>query len=517
MAGPLNPMAFVTPYTAVGSGGRGGGSAFANSINQAKSQKVSEGYLANAQRQTATSERRHSEGEVDKARAELDEALLLGNQDRVELAANNLRAVLGRHGYSIAETRSDAQLKSSVETDLGSQRAVPEGESPVEEMTRQPEQDTTAEQEDFFRKKVGKGKRPVAPPVRPPDGVLPRATAAAPSPASAAAPLPPPGGVLPATPAASAAEPPGASEAPLRGYTINGPDGKPLYSVAPKDVVMRQRERVSKVFAMLDSKTQDPEERALIAQGQKVAEGLVGVVPIDKAVAEGLGMYDAGMKRRNSLQVVEANRAPRFGGGGGIGAPAGGWVIGKGGAAMNQFGDDMFKTVEMVRSQAKLADLNKADQAIRVAEQGLQNAKNPADQRFAVQQLIKAMSGLTVSVAEDTRYQRLGGIIPQLENSLAQLTGDAMSPEYTRRVLGVVQNWRGMTNQIRQEAAAEGAEFFKNVVSGRAPPERIEEAAAGVHDMIIMGGGLPRRQAAPGGAKPEGGKPAAKKDVKDLY
>lgn len=518
----LNPAAFVTPYTAVGTASKGAGTAFGNMMLNKRQQDISQGYLGLQTRQQDFNEKKYADAEVDEAHKALLGAIAGGDPDAVEAAANNMRAVGSRYGLTIDEIRSDRAQANLAGTEPEANRALEQVDESLPTEAAPPT-DTTAEQEAFSRGKVtgrGSGIKPpvtVAPPVdegeEAANGWFDAAPAGeqAPSPSTG---MRPPSGTLPRS--ASAAEPPGASEAPLRGYTVRGPDGKVLYQISPKDVVLGQRERVKAIFDGVRQKLGNGEDLPGLNEAEEIANGLVGVLTPQQAATKGLEHFQSRQAMRGKVDMMKANKRG-FGGGGGATAPAGGgYVTGREATAMNAFGDDMWKAVEVTRNQAKLADLNKADQAIRSAEQGLANAKNPAEQRFAVQQLIKAMSGLTVSVAEDQRYQRLTGLDDQLQNYLSQLTGDEMSPEYVQGVMGVVQNWRALANSIRQEAANEGAEMFKNVVAGRAPPERIDEAAGGVYNMILMGSSdsVPRR---PVGKKP-GVKPAAsKKSAKALY
>lgn len=525
---PFNPMAFVTPYTAIGQGHIGAGAAMANAASQMRQNKVSEGYLANQQHTTAEADKRYAQQEIDKARAELDNAMMLGNSDAVEAAANNLRAVAARHGYSLAETRSDAKLTSGVKTELGDQKAAPEVGSPENPL------DVDAYDAEQARKSSRR--------VMPPSGVLPRPTEAesnarideslktggnqlmgeetttldpteekafqawakkngiadandpqahydyrgfwlqskgaahrrgdhfpdtfkqhghetfseesqystgagdggrwngesfAPAQRSdftgqmaPALQLRPPGGVLPKP--ASAAEPPGASEAPLQGYTINGPDGKPLYSVAPKDVAVRQRQRVSDVFAALADKTDNPDEQALLHQGQAAAEKLVGVVPIDQAVKEGLLLYTQGMQRRNALMITDLNHKGRSLGGG---APVPGGLMGKNedrAESIDKYGDN-------IEAALQHRGIPASEEALAQAEGALQSG-DPALQKDALKLILKARSGLTVSEKERASYTMVDGAIPALQNAIAQWTGDPLDPQTVRSYLNIVRN-----------------------------------------------------------------------------
>lgn len=447
MALPFNPMSFVTPYTAVGSGHRGGGASFANSINQAKQQKVSEGYLANTQHQTEQNDKRFGQKEVDQARERLDSSLLSGNQDAVELAANNLRAVASRYGFSLSETRSDAQLKSGVSTAVGKQEAevgteanpfdvdaYDAAQAKAKEPTNGSSDKVNAEADARIDAELAKEQpNPFTGGV--PGGSLPAASGK--TAAASVSPVRTPGGSLPA---ASAAEPPGASEAPLRGYTLLGADGKPLYSVAPKDIEGRQRQRVGDVFEGLASKTQDANELQWLSQAKAEAEKLVGVMPLDEAVKTGLAHYVGQMNGRDKLAMVEANHK-RFGGGGGT--PG---LIGK--------NDDRAESTDKYGDNIEMAlqhrGIPASEQALSQAEGALLSG-DPALQKDALKIILKARSGLTVSEAERRSYSMVDGALPALSNAISQWTGEPLDEQTVRSYLSIVQNMRRANEKTQRD------------------------------------------------------------------
>ncbi|HEY5987221.1 MAG TPA: hypothetical protein VIV12_12730, partial [Streptosporangiaceae bacterium] len=394
---PFNPMSFVTPYTAVGTASIGAGSNLANVFNAARNTKVQEGYLQNTQKREAFEEQQVGQKQIDQARERLDGALMSGNQDAVELAANNLRAVAQRYGFSLTETRSDAQLKSGVTTPVGKQEAeVGSAEKPFDvdaydreqaakaSEVRQAQGKYTPSEEAEADKRIdaelAKTPNPFTGGV--PGGSLPAMPPGKPQ----AAPLRTPGGSLPASPIA---EPPGASEAPLRGYTLIGADGKPLYSVAPKDIEDRQRQRVGDVFDGLASKTQDQQELQWLAQAKAETEKLVGIMPLDEAVKEGLKMYMGQMSNRDKLAMVQANHK---GGGMGGGAPVmqSGVVGGKEGQILGQLSDDELALIQHFKANSRFPAMEEADRGARAALNSL-NSANPSSQFFAIRQLIQSM------------------------------------------------------------------------------------------------------------------------------
>lgn len=571
MALPFNPMSFVTPYTAVGAGHRGGGASFANSINQAKQQKVSEGYLANTQHQTEQNDKRFGQKEVDQARERLDGALMSGNQDAVELAANNLRAVATRYGYSLTETRSDAQLKSGVTTPVGKQEAFGDGsdEHPFDvdaydaaqakgEVTNGSSDKVNAEADARINSELAQQPNPFTggvpggslpandPEGRPIDrespgykaimaaakrqeaeappgfydtieakrgGDLMRSGGTAPAQAPGVpATMPPvrtPGGSLPA---ASAAEPPGTSEAPIRGYSLNGPDGKPIYSVAPNDIAGRQRQRVGAVFEGLASKTQDPNELKWLAQAQAEAEKLVGIMSLDEAVKTGLAHYVGQMNSRDKLAMVEANHKPRFGGGGGAPAMASGVVGGKEGQVLGQLSDDELQLIQHFKANSRFPAMEEADRGARAALNSL-NSSNPSSQFFAIRQLIQSMSGKTVGAKEEGFYSRMSGLADEIANKFNMAAGEEMTPEYRDKVKILLQEMASYYANERADLGKQAASYYEGRMQDRADGEYVarhkpyvEGAFTGIYPSS------PSSRSAPGKAAP----PKAKKSVKDL-
>lgn len=553
----LNPMAFVTPAPGT-SGPIGAGASLGRLGEEMRSnrerEKNSQGYLALQTRQQDFNEEQHRHAEMDKAIADLDDARLLGNADHVALAEDNLRRVAQRNGFGISAEESarspggesttyiDRELPAAAGTDAVETDAEPESAEPTETPH---ETDTTEQQEAFFRGLAAKGKKgkTTAP-------AVPKVSTADQEEAASNARIDAElekdrllsrqfGGQLP--PRAEVAEGPakesGAPELMVPGQlppqrslstlTITDSKGRPFYQAGgdAKSVADRQRARALGVFQELSKQAGSEGEQRLIRQSGDVAAGLVGTMPLERAVQHGLDLYRQGMLNSNKLEVVQANRKPRFGGGGSVGAPKGdGWATGRAGAAMNQFSAEMDDTVRITMEKYKLPALNSSDQQVRSAAAGLQRADNPASQRIAVKQIIKAMSGLTVSVQESQFYDQAAGIQAQMENLVSRFTGDEMSPEYVQAINGVVQQWMSLTDEIRKSAAQDGADFFASKVSGRAPDDAIQQAAGGVYNMLVGGGSAPKSSAgkranvAPGNkgdSKPKGNpdKDAAVKEL----
>jgi hypothetical protein len=218
-----------------------------------------------------------------------------------------------------------------------------------------------------------------------------------------------PGGSLP-TPVTA-----GAREAPLRGYTLIGRDGKPLYTVAPKDVEANQRKRVGDVFAGLASKSTDPKEKEWLAEAEAAAAAAVGTMPLDEAVQVGLKLFMQRVQGAQALATTEANHKPRPGGGGG-------GLMGKGADIAESI---RYYSIPAANRAQKI--INETDQYADM-QAGLESG-DPALQRNAINVLYKIRAGTAVSAAEDARVGGIVSMLDKLENKFRQWTGGPISPE----------------------------------------------------------------------------------------
>lgn len=436
----FNPAAFVTPYTAVGASSKGAGAAFANVMQNARQQDISKGYLGLQTRQQDFNEKKYANEEIDAAHKALLGAIAGGDPDAVEAAANNMRAVGSRYGLTIDEIRSD-RAQANVAG------AAPEAGKALAEVERDEEpapppdtaqKDTTAEQEAFFGAKAKGGSQRIKPPaaaVPTIDADEEASNARINAALAADQPSPftgmrPPGGTLPR--AASVAEPAGASEAPLRGYTIRGPDGKPIYSVSPKDVVTGQRERVSAIFDGIRSQLGDQTDAAGLNEAERIAHGLVGVLTPQQAALKGLEHFEQSQLNRNKLEVVEQNRRPRWGGGG-MGSMSG--LMGKNedrAESTDKYGDNIEQALQHRGIPA-------SEQALSQAEGALLSG-DPALQKDALKIILKARSGLTVSESERRSYSMVDGALPAISNAIAQWTGEPLDEKTIQSYLAIVRN-----------------------------------------------------------------------------
>lgn len=296
-----------------------------------------------------------------------------------------------------------------------------------------------------------------------------------------------PGGSLPIAPPQ-----PSTGQPALQGFSILGKDGKPLYTVAPKDIENRQRSRATGVFQGLREKTRDPNEQQWLDEAEAIAGRLVGVVSLDEAVKAGLAHFTNRVNGANKMAVVEANRKPRYGGGGG--APStGGYATGREGQAQRALTDDAWAAVNNTMANFDIKGLNKTDNGLANAQAGL-TSSNPASQRGAIRNILKAMSGLTVNAKEEAGYAQLAGLAEQARNMLAQLTGDDMSPEYIAAVKQMLSEWRAESAKIRGEAGRKAADAYLSFAP-QAPDDVLQGQADGIYRYFVGGdggGGAPK-------------------------
>lgn len=489
----INPMTFVTPVRqGRATSGLELGRFLADQRSEKARQGISEGYLALQTRQQDLSEQKLRQAELDKAIADLDDARLLGNPDHVTVAEDNLRRVAGRHGYSLSEATAAGgappNLRDFTSEGAPEQEAEPDAELPTEAPAPA---DTTAEQESFFRG-LGKGKRPAvrqSPQVDPDeaasnariDAALQRELLGA---RAFGASLPPQRGSAPgeraATPGLRGGMPPMRSLASL---AVVDKDGKELYraSGGTDEIAERQRQRARGVFSELAKQAGDDVEATLIQQAGDVASGLVGVVPLEKAVGEGLELYQRGMMSRNKLAVVLANKKRQNGGTAAPGSE--GLATGRTGSALSALSDDMDATVRLFSSNEKLAALNESDRLLDTAESSLES-DNVASQWDAINQIVAARSGKTVSDRERTLYRRLAGLSEELKNQWNQIAGTPMADEYKRQLRQTVAEIRAVNQEQRRRVGAEAYEYHKSKIRGRVPADQAEADSRAVQRAI---------------------------------
>lgn len=349
--------------------------------------------------------------------------------------------------------------------------------------------DRDAEVEALLRQKVAPGQKRVAPPLAP--GALP---AVEPDPADITDPGTPSAGTVEAdfsadepqeqttqAPQAAAAFSPGLGGGlPVR--ITKG--GKQLYeSTGPSG---RWAPMVQSVFQAA-AQHQDPEFAAAGKRAQEMATKLIGVdgiAPKD-AIKFAADQLQNEIQNITNFRRTELGTRPKYGGGGG--APASGFATGALRTAQGALTDDAWKAIDATMLNYGVRALNATDNGLRNAQGGL-NSSNPASQRGAIRNILKAMSGLTVNAKEEAGYERLAGLAEQAKNMLAQLTGDEMSPEYISAVKQMLVEWRAESARIRDEAGRRAADAYMGL-SPQAPGDVIQGQADTIYRYFQGAGG----------------------------
>lgn len=470
---PINPMQFVTQVRpSRAPSGLELGKFIADQRSDAARQKTSSGYLALQTRQQDFSEQKYGQAELDKALARLDDARLMGNADEVSAAEDQLRLIAQRNGYGISASVSTgpATERASVSKDElpatpgdaeASKADVLDADSPefkaaaAAELAGKPPTEVESNARINAELSKQKGLEPDAAAFEADliagSGQLPERTEQGGQTTDAMkmllakqfgqVPLPKnlgdfrspgqPTESLSAGPQAGGFTMPGRipPPRPLSSLTITDAKGRELYRATgdAKSVAERQRLRAQSVFAELSKKAGDDTERQLIAQAGDTASGLIGTMPLEKAVKVGLDMYQDAMQRKNALSVVEANRKPRGGGGGG-----GGGLLGK-----TQDIAESIRVYSQPTATRAQKIVNESDQYANM-ESGLMSG-DPALQRNAINELYKIRAGTAVSAAEDARVGGIVSALDKMQNKVRQWTGGPISPEMLNAMLEITR------------------------------------------------------------------------------
>ncbi len=282
--------------------------------------------------------------------------------------------------------------------------------------------------------------------------------------------------------------------------------GKTLYeSTGPSG---RWAPMVSQVFDPVANHA-DPEIAQAGKRAQAMARSLIGVDGLtpEKAIKIAKDEFDNAYRQIIDMRQTALGSKPRGGGGAG-GVPSTGYATGGLRTAQGALTDDAWKAIDATMVNYGIRSLNATDNGLRGAQGGL-NSSNPASQRGAIRNILKAMSGLTVNAKEEAGYERLAGLAEQARNMLAQLTGSEMSPEYLTAVKTMLQEWRAESARIRDEAGRRAADAYTGLAP-QAPPDVIQGQADTIYRYFQGAGGEskykpPAERSAPSGGGEEFG------------
>lgn len=521
---PINPAQFITPVRqSRATSGLELGQFIAGQRNDAERRKTSAGYLALQTRQQDFSEKKHGQAELDRALAQLDDARLIGNADAVSAAEDNLRLIAQRNGYGIsaAESTGPAIEQASVPKDElpatpgDAETGVLDADSPEFKAAAEAELAGPTESEsdaridaELKKDRILGGKDPAAfigsaqPPLaqlllakqlgRVPGG--PQATSTESAAPQAAGFSMPGRGIAPPR--------------PLTSLTITDAKGRELYRATgdAQAVAERQRLRAQSVFSELAKGAGDDVERQLIQQAGDTAAGLIGTMPLEKAVKTGLDLYQDAMRRRNAMAVVEANRKPRFGSGGGGGGKYALGASGKADAALN---DDADKVRTMWVNSEGYKKLAEQVSMLDDAEAGLMSPDGVA-QNNALATLRRIQSGLTLNASEMRDFEGAAGMLEALKKRYERYVGQGELPEeYKRQVAAVIASMRSVADRRMERSSQEAYDYFMRTRARAGAPEIVQEKGEAIRDSL-RGATKSNRE------KPPIKKPSADEEAADL-
>ncbi len=272
--------------------------------------------------------------------------------------------------------------------------------------------------------------------------------------------------------------------------TVISRGGKTLYeSTGPSG---RWSPMVQGVFQPFTSHA-NPDIGAAAERAQQVTAKLIevdGVAPKD-AIKMGMDYLNGEANRITNLARTELGTRPKYSGGGGAAVPSM--------KERKPFNDEMNRTYMQFKSE-------KLDEQFQGYNAGIGaiGSANTASQYDALNRLIQARSGLTVSDKERSIYNNLAGKWEGLVKEFNLLSGGALPATYKAQLKQLMTEARQAVVEEKERRAQAAANFYRAKTRG-ADPEGVEQDAQAVADAIRMGAG--------GGPAPAaGGDPNA-----DLY
>jgi hypothetical protein len=271
--------------------------------------------------------------------------------------------------------------------------------------------------------------------------------------------------------------------------TVISKGGKQLYSsTGPSG---RRSAMVQSVFEPFMAH-ENPQIAEAAKSAQAYADKLIhvdGVSPQDaiKAAADQMNKT-AGLTV--GLERTKLGTRPKWGGGGAA-APTM--------KDRKPFNDEMNRTYMQFKSE-------KLDEQFQGYNSGIGaiSSANTASQYDALNRLIQARSGLTVSDKERAIYDNLAGMWNGVVKKFNLLSGGELPQEYRDQIKGLMSEARQAVIEEKERRAQAAANFYRAKTRG-ADPESVEQDAQAVADAIRMGAG-------------GGGSPAASGDPNaDLY
>lgn len=255
--------------------------------------------------------------------------------------------------------------------------------------------------------------------------------------------------------------------------TVISKGGKQLYeSTGPSG---RWASMVSGVFEPFASH-ENPEIAAAARRAQSVSAKLIEVdgIPPKEAIKIGMDYLNSEANRLTNLERTKIGSKPKYSGAGGA-APSM--------KERKPFNDEMNRTYMQFKSE-------KLDEQFQGYNAGISaiSSANTASQYDALNRLIQARSGLTVSDKERAIYDNLSGMWNGLVKKFNLLSGGELPTAYRIQIKTLMNEARQAVIEEKERRAQAAANFYRAKTRG-ADPESVEQDAQAVADAIRMGAG----------------------------
>jgi len=233
--------------------------------------------------------------------------------------------------------------------------------------------------------------------------------------------------------------------------------GKELYRSGQQG---RWSPLVQGVFGSL-AEQQDPKASAAGKRAQALAEKLVGVdgVSPEQAIKFAMDAYEKDLNR-SSAELRTS-----------IGAKA------RAGAPQRETAESIDKYADNIEQALQHAGIPAAETKLSAAEDAIMS-DDPALQKDALKMILQARSGLTVSEGERRSYTMVDGLIPFVQNTWAQWSGQPMSAQTRQSLLNIIQNMRQANSQFRDAISSREVERYKAQNENKLAPKLLERRAA---------------------------------------
>jgi hypothetical protein len=241
-------------------------------------------------------------------------------------------------------------------------------------------------------------------------------------------------------------------EMPRKGYRVFDKNGREVYSsqMPHSRVVEWQRRTLTNALKALVDNAATPEEKAAATKAYQYAMGRAGSASTDQIIKEAVEMYESDLQRANNLARSKS---------GGVGGGGGGGAAGLGGTGVDA--DLAIKLDRLVNTTVDDVDKKMGTafrQVERLTASALANAESPdpARQRQAVNELIKSMSGATVSDRERQVYNEMNGKLTALEAEFNRYTsGGAIPQELMAGYRSILENTMRITRDYKRTLGEE--------------------------------------------------------------